>query len=133
MLQPIEHVHFPRSLRLPNRTALAGVLVHELVEVVDTEERKSEHAGHDGNDHEDDGGVPVFHKLSLPYTYDISRPPMITPAQDSRTTAATHLALIGASSPALTVQSRSDNEKYTTAIAPIVIRAIFGAKVVAFR
>ena len=58
---------------------------------------------------------------------------MMTPAQDSKTKAATHLALIGASSPALTVQSRSDSEKYKTAIAPMVMKAVFGANVGAFR
>ena len=52
---------------------------------------------------------------------------MITPDQASRTRAATHLALIGASSPALTFQSRSDTEKYRTAMAPMTMKVIFGA------
>jgi len=58
---------------------------------------------------------------------------MITPAQDMRTTAATHLALIGASSPAFTFQRPSDKEKYRTAIPPIVIKMIFGTKVISFQ
>ena len=63
---------------------------------------------------------------SLPITVN-------TMAHDTRTRAATHFALIGASSPPLTFQSGSDTEKYRTAIPPIVIKAIFGAKVVAFK
>src|SRR5438309_922352 len=55
---------------------------------------------------------------------------MITPAQEMRTRAATHLAGIGASSPALTFQSRSDTEKYSTAIPPMVIKVTFGTKVI---
>ncbi len=58
---------------------------------------------------------------------------MITPVQDSNTRAATHLALMGASSPALTSQSRSDSEKYKTAMAPIVMNVTFGTNVISFR
>ena len=58
---------------------------------------------------------------------------MITPVHEMRTKAATHFAPAGASSPLLTFQSRSDNEKYNTAAAPITISAIFGAKVGALR
>src|SRR5437016_9614369 len=58
---------------------------------------------------------------------------MITTAHDTRTREATHLALIGASSPALTFQSGSDTEKYRTAIAPIVMKMTFGTNVIAFK
>ena len=57
---------------------------------------------------------------------------MMTPLHEIRTKAATHLALAGASSSARTFQSRSENEKYNTAAAPITISPIFGAKVGAF-
>ena len=57
---------------------------------------------------------------------------MITTIQENRTRAATHLALIGASSPALMFQSWFYREKYKTVIAPMGRNIIFGVKVVSF-
>ena len=42
---------------------------------------------------------------------ETDRPPMMTMVQENRTRAATHLAPIGASSPAFTAHSLSDSEK----------------------
>ena len=58
---------------------------------------------------------------------------MITPIQESRTSAATHFALIGASSPAFVFQTPFAREKYRMAMPPIAMNAIFGANVVSFK
>src|SRR5262249_21049580 len=131
-----------RALRVVG-TPSAVKPVHYPVQAVQREAREAEDARIDGDDHQKNfdvvGHVSLSSTISLErsfgrppgmllpgargHRYGRSRPQAITPAQHTSTRTATALAKTGASSPALTFHSRSDSEKYSTAVAPIGMNA----------
>ena len=106
--------------------AAAGARADSQIAWESLEKHIAEHKCIDRNDHEQQLN-PVHRHFPSGHRKASRRPHTITPAHASNTRAVTHLAAAGASSPALTYQTRSDSEKYRTAIAPIGIRAILGA------
>src|SRR5271170_5768579 len=105
---------------------LLAALAHALVQQVCREEGGYQHACTRRKDRQNN--LKSTHMPPPDQRKASIRPPTSTPVQASNTNAATSFATTGASSPGLRFHTRVDSEKYRTAIAPIVMKAIFGAK-----
>jgi len=81
-----------------------------LVQPVGGEKHDAEHACVDHKDQQRDLKLPHL-SISFAQRKGSSRPQTITPAHANKTTAPIHFAVMGALSPALTFQSRSETEK----------------------
>ena len=81
-----------------------------LVQLVSGEKHDAKHAYVDHKDQQCDLKLPHL-SISFVQRKGSNRPQTITPAHANKTTAPIHFAVIGALSPALTFQSRSETEK----------------------